>query len=298
MSMRRRLGFNFYDIFVYGFTIVFALICIYPIWYVFIGSITPSSTSAQQSLRLLPPLNPTLQFYKIVIYTKEFTHSILMSFMKTALGSAGALIFTAMMAYGVSKRNVMGMKLLNFIIVFLMFFGGGLIPTYLLYNQLHLLKSFWAMVIPAWISIGHFVIMRNYFSYNVSEELESAAVIDGANNIVLFFKIIIPISMPMFAAIFLFEAVGHWNDWTSYLYFVGNVKYMPFIVVLQEILTKPNGPLVQDATATALNVQQRTLPPASLVNTTIIVAMLPIMAIYPFLQKHFAQGILIGAVKG
>lgn len=298
MSMRHKLGYNFYDIFVYGFAIAFALICIYPMWYVFIGSITPSASTVQQSLRILPPGNPTLQYYKIVLYTREFSRSIFISFLKTALGAFGALILTAMMAYGVSKKNVMGMKTLNFIIVFLMFFGGGLIPTYLLYNQLHLLKSFWAMVIPGWVSIGHFVIMRNYFSYNVSEELEAAAVIDGANNVILFFKIIIPISMPMFAAIFLFEAVGHWNDWTSYLYFVGSVKYMPFIVVLQEILRNPNGPMVQEATSTALNVQHRILPPAALVNTTIIVAMLPIMAVYPFLQKHFAKGILIGAVKG
>ncbi|HOJ09457.1 MAG TPA: carbohydrate ABC transporter permease [Clostridiales bacterium] len=298
MNMKHKLGFNFYDVFVYAFTIAFAIFCIYPMWYVFIGSITPSASSAQQPLRILPPHNPTLEYYNIVLHAKEFKHSMFISFLKTIVGAIGSLIFTAMMAYGVSKRQVMGMKTLNFIIVFFMFFSGGLIPTYLLYGRMHLLKTFWVMVIPGFISIGHFVIMRNYFCYNVPEDLESAAVIDGANNIIIFFKIIIPISMPMFAAIFLFEAVGHWNDWTSYLYFVGEVKYMPFIVVLQEILRNPNGQIMRDATATVMNIQQRTLPPASLINTTIIVAMLPILVIYPFLQKHFAKGILIGAVKG
>lgn len=298
MKKEHKLRFNAYDIFVYIYTISFALICFYPIWYVFIGSITPSASSAQQSLRILPPANLTLDYYNVVLNAKEFKNAMLISFMKTAIGSIGALIFTAMMAYGVSKRHVMGMRTLNFIIVFLMFFGGGLIPTYLLYNQLHLLQTFWVMVIPGLITIGHFIIMRNYFAYNVPEDLESAAVIDGANNVIIFFRIVVPISMPMFAAIFLFEAVGHWNDWTSYLYFVGVVKFMPFIVVLQEILRNPNGPIIRSATSTAMNVLQRTLPPAALVNTTIIVAMLPIMILYPFLQKHFAKGILIGAVKG
>jgi len=296
--MKNKIGFNFFDIYVYLFCTLFALICFYPLWYVFIGSITLSQSYALHSLRFLPPRNPTLSYYAAVIFTPLFLNSFSISFFKTAVGACGSLIVTGMLAYGVSKKHITGMKTINFMIIFFMFFGGGLIPTYLLYINLRLIGTFWVMVLPSFVSIGHFIIMRNYFSYNVESELEDAALMDGANNIVIFFKIIIPVSRPMLAAIFLFEAVGHWNDWVSYLYFVRRTSLMPFIVVLQEVIRNPISYVNMQGSTIDVGEIPRVVPPASLVNTTIIIAMLPIMMLYPFLQKHFAKGIMIGAVKG
>jgi ABC-type sugar transport system, permease component len=153
------------------------------------------------------------------------------------------------------------------------------------------------MILPNMIAIGYFIIMRNYFEYSVSSEVEDAAIIDGANEFIMFFRIIIPLSTPMLAAILLFEAVGNWNDWTSYLYFVGKAELMPFVVVLQEILKNPNGYVSAQAASEGF-VSAKPVPPAGLVKATIVVAMLPIMCVYPFLQKHFAKGIMVGAVKG
>ena len=227
------------------------------------------------------------------IQAKHFSNT----FAKTLIGSLGALTLTSMTAYGIAKKEIIGMKTLNFMMVFLMFFGAGLIPTYLLFIDLSLIGTFWVMVIPGFVSIGHFIIMRNYFEYNVSKELENAATIDGANEIIMFFKIIIPISMPMLAAILMFEAVGHWNDWSSYIYFVNKSGIMPFIVVLQEILKNPNSYLSAQSAAGTIGFIKPTTP-EGLTKATIIVAMVPIMCLYPFLQKHFAKGIMIGAVKG
>lgn len=293
INMRNRLGYNFFDIFVYAFCGLFAFMCFYPLWYVLLGSLMPPEISARVSITLLLPQKMTLDYYSTILHGELFLHSLMISFLKTSITAVGAVFLTSMMAFGVSKSNIKGMKTMNFIMVFLYFFSGGLIPSFLTYLKLGLIGSFWAMVIPNLIYVGNFILMRNYFAYSVSKELEDAAVIDGANEFIMFFKIIIPVSMPMLAAILLFEAVGNWNDWVSYLYFVNRPESMPFVVVLQQILTSPNTFLATSGLAVI-----RPVPPDGLIKATIIVAIMPIMCVYPFLQKHFAKGIMIGAVKG
>ena len=293
INMRNRLGYNFFDIFVYAFCGLFAFMCFYPLWYVLLGSLMPPEISARVSITLLLPQKMTLDYYSTILHGELFLHSLMISFLKTSMTAIGAVFLTSMMAFGVSKSNIKGMKTMNFIMVFLYFFSGGLIPSFLTYLKLGLIGSFWAMVIPNLIYVGNFILMRNYFAYSVSKELEDAAVIDGANEFIMFFKIIIPVSMPMLAAILLFEAVGNWNDWVSYLYFVNRPESMPFVVVLQQILTSPNTFLATSGLAVI-----RPVPPDGLIKATIIVAIMPIMCVYPFLQKHFAKGIMIGAVKG
>lgn len=296
-NIKNRLGFNFYDIFIYAFCGIFSLLCFYPLWFVLIGSITPVDISLRQSLILFLPEHITFEYFAAIIRGSLFTNSLLISFLKTSITSVGSLILTSMTAYGVSKKHVKGMKVANFVMVSLMFFTGGLIPSYLLYLKLSLIRTLWVMILPNMIAIGYFIIMRNYFEYSVSSEVEDAAIIDGANEFIMFFRIIIPLSTPMLAAILLFEAVGNWNDWTSYLYFVGKAELMPFVVVLQEILKNPNGYVSAQAASEGF-VSAKPVPPAGLVKATIVVAMLPIMCVYPFLQKHFAKGIMVGAVKG
>lgn len=288
---------NLFDIGAVTLTFMFGVLCFYPMWYVFIASITPWDRYLDNTFKIFPVFPPTLEYYKYIFIsgTKMFTRAMFISFSKTVLGSFGALFITSMMAYAVSKKHIKGMKMINFIMVFTLFFGGGLIPYYLLIKDLRLLNTFAAMVVPLLLNIGHFIIMRNYFSYSVPPSLEDAALIDGANEVNMFFKIIIPISMPMLAAIFLFEAVYHWNDYYSYLILVSEATLQPFVWILRRILIDTDR-MFSTTDVTSL-MQDRYVPPEGIKMATIIVAMLPIIILYPFLQKHFAKGILIGAVK-
>jgi ABC-type glycerol-3-phosphate transport system permease component len=207
-----------------------------------------------------------------------------------------SVLVTAMFAYGVSKRYVVGTRTLNVLMVFTLFFGGGLIPTYLLLVQLGLIRTFWAMILPFVLNTGHFIIMRNFFSYSVPAELEDAALIDGSTEFRTFFLVVMPLSKAMIAAIFLFEAVFHWNDYYSFLMFVREPKLMPFVSLLQRVLEDPIYTL-RSASGQMYVEEEGLPPPKQLVMTTIVLAMAPIMMLYPFLQRHFAKGILIGAVK-
>lgn len=294
---KMKLNFNLFDVFVFAFCVTFAIICFYPMWYVFVVSVTPYKDFINKSLVLFPPLKPDFQYYVAIFTSQLFKNSIIVSVVKTLIGTLLSVLVTSMMAYGVSKSKIKGMKTINFLVVFTMFFSGGLIPTYFLYRDLHLLKTFWVMVIPSALSTVYFIIMRNYFSYSVPSELEEAATIDGANDIKVFYKIVLPISIPMMAAISLFIAVIHWNDYYNYMMYVNVTKYQPYVWVLRRMLVEHSLANQLSAGAAAAMGTPK-IPAFALRMATIVCAMLPIMVVYPFLQKYFAKGILIGAVKG
>ncbi len=295
-SMRQRLGFNFYDVFVVTFCVLFALICFYPMWYVFIASLTPYEEFVKGGLMLWPTGGVDFQYYNVIFNNSSFVSSLWISASKTVIGTALSLLVTSTMAYAVSKVHVPGMKVLNLLTVFTMFFSGGLVPTYMLYKDLGLIRSYWVMVIPYALSITYYIVMRNYFSYSVSSELEDAASIDGCNEVRIFFQIILPLSKPMLAAVGLFLAVGFWNDYYSYMMYISSKPALqPFAWVLRRVLT--DSQMMAQMRSGATSVGSQLPPPMALRMATIICAMLPIMCVYPFLQKHFAKGIMIGAVK-
>lgn len=295
-SMRQRLGFNFYDVFVLVFCVSFAIICFYPMWYVFIASVTPYEEFVKGGLMLWPSGGVDLQYYKTIFSNSSFTTSLWISASKTVIGTALSLLITSTMAYAVSKVYVPGMKLINVLAVFTMFFTGGLIPTYILYMDLNLIRTYWVMVLPYGFSITYFIIMRNYFSYSVPKDLEDAARIDGCNEVGVFFRVLLPLSKPMLAAVGLFLAVGFWNDYYSYMMYIANKSELqPFAWVLRRVLT--DSAMMAQVRQGAADFGAQLPPPMALRMATIICAMLPIMCVYPFLQKHFAKGILIGAVK-
>lgn len=294
--MRQRLGFNFYDVFVVTFCVLFALICFYPMWYVFIASLTPYEEFVKGGLMLWPTGGVDFQYYNVIFNNSSFISSLWISASKTVVGTALSLLVTSTMAYAVSKVHVPGMKVLNLLTVFTMFFSGGLVPTYMLYKDLGLIRSYWVMVIPYALSITYYIVMRNYFSYSVSSELEDAASIDGCNEVRIFFQIILPLSKPMLAAVGLFLAVGFWNDYYSYMMYISSKPALqPFAWVLRRVLT--DSQMMAQMRSGATSVGSQLPPPMALRMATIICAMLPIMCVYPFLQKHFAKGIMIGAVK-
>ncbi len=295
-SMRQALGFNFYDVFVLVFCIGFALVCFYPLWYVLIASVTPYEEFVKGGLMLWPSGGIDLQYYKTIFSNSSLVNSMWISVSKTVIGTVLSLLVTSTMAYAVSKSYVRGMKLLNVLVVFNLFFSGGLIPQYLLYMDLGLIRNYWVMVLPGALNITYFIIMRNYFSYSVPSELEEAARIDGCNDISVFFRVIIPLSKPMLAAVGLFIAVIQWNDYYQYMVFIASKPLLqPFAWVLRRILTDQT--MMSQVRNGAMSLGAQLPPPMALRMATIICAMLPIMCVYPFLQKHFAKGMMLGAVK-
>ena len=295
-SMKQAIGFNFYDVFVVLFCVIFAIICFYPMWYVFVASITPYEQFVKGGTLLWPNGGIDFQYYQVIFNNASFVSSLWISASKTVIGTLMCLIITSTMAYAVSKAYVPGMKLLNVLTVFTMFFGGGLIPTYILYIRLKLIRTYWVMVLPYGLSITYFIIMRNYFSYSVSKELEEAARIDGCNDVKVFFRVILPLSKPMLAAVGLFIAVSFWNDYYSYMMYIATKPALqPFAWVLRRVLTESS--MISQMRNGAADFADQLPPPMALRMATIICAMTPIMCVYPFLQKHFAKGVMIGAVK-
>ena len=294
--MLQTVGFNFYDVFVYAFCILFALICVYPMWYVLICSITPYEEYIKGGLMLWPTGGVDLQYYQAIFNTKAFTTSMWISVSKTVLATVLSLLVTSTMAYACSKVHIRGMKLVNALVVFNLFFTGGLIPQYMLYQDLGLLRSYWVMVIPGALNITYFIIMRNYFSYSVPKELEEAAMIDGCTEVGVFFRIVTPVSRSMLAAVALFIAVINWNDYYNYMMFISNkTNLQPFVWILRRMLVDQS--MVNTVRRGAVGLGLELPPPMALRMATIICAMVPIMCVYPFLQKHFTSGITLGAIK-
>lgn len=295
-TMLQVAGFNFYDVFVYAFCIIFALICVYPMWYVLICSITPYEEYIKGGLMLWPTGGVDLQYYQAIFSTKAFTTSMWISVSKTVLATVLSLLVTATMAYACSKTHVRGMKLVNALVVFNLFFTGGLIPQYMLYRDLNLLGSYWVMVIPGALNITYFIIMRNYFTYSVPKELEEAALIDGCTEVGVFFRIVTPVSRSMLAAVALFIAVINWNDYYNYMMFISNkTNLQPFVWILRRMLVDQS--MMNTVRRGAVGLGMQLPPPMALRMATIICAMVPIMCVYPFLQKYFTSGITLGAIK-
>ena len=288
-------GFNFYNVFVTLFCVIFGLICFYPLWYCIVASVMPYDEYIKGGLMLWFK-GFDFQYYIQIFHTKVYTNSLVISVLKTVLSTALSLFVTSTMAYAVSKVHVRGMRFINALVVFNLFFAGGLVPTYLLYKGLHLIGSFWVMVLPGALNITYFIIMRNYFSFSVSRDLEEAAMIDGCNEFGIFFRIVMPLSRGMIAAVGLFIAVINWNDYYSYMMFISNkTNLQPFAWVLHRMLTDAS--MMNQIRNGAVSLGFTLPPPMALRMATIICATLPIMVVYPFIQPYFTSGMTLGAVK-
>lgn len=293
--MLQKFRFNFYDVFVLLFVGLFALLCVYPMWYVLIASVTPYAEFVKGGI-LLFPRGIDFQYYQAIFSTRSFLNSMWISVSKTVIGTLLSVIITSSMAYGVSKTHIKGMKLINALVVFNLFFAGGLIPQYMLYKDLGLLRSYWVMIIPGALNITYFIIMRNYYSYSVPKALEEAAMLDGCSEIGTYFRVVIPISTSMLAAIALFIAVIEWNDYYNYMMFIANKpELQPFAWILRRMLVDQT--MMNQVRKGAMSLTNTLPPPMALRMATIICAMVPILCVYPFLQKYFTSGITLGAVK-
>ncbi|WJH36709.1 carbohydrate ABC transporter permease [Paenibacillus sp. CC-CFT747] len=213
---------------------------------------------------------------------------------RVVMGTALNLLFTSMLAYGLSRKGMPGREWMITLIFLTMLFGGGLIPTYLLLKYLHLTDTFWVMIVPGLISAWNLLIMRNFFS-QIPESLIESATIDGATPFTILARIVFPLSLPTFATIGLFYAVGHWNAWFDATIYINNPELLPVQVLLRRVVLTMSS---QDLNADIMGALTNKPTPQSLRGAMIVLTTVPILFVYPFLQKHFIKGALTGSLKG
>ncbi|WP_284638961.1 carbohydrate ABC transporter permease [Paenibacillus silviterrae] len=289
----RTIGGTIFDLSNYVLLGLVGIVSVLPFLYVIAGSFASDAELTKRAVFLIPETFTT-SAYEFIFSTDTIIKSIWVSIYVTVLGTLVNLFFTVSMAYALSKRNLMGRNTVLNLIIFSMLFGGGLIPTYLVVRELHLLDTYWALMIPGAISAFNLIIVKNFFQ-ELPPELEEAAKIDGCSELGLLWKIVLPLSMPVLATFTLFYAVGHWNNFFSALLYINDPSKWPLQVMLRQIV------LLSQAAAGDLNSMDPSFvkpPEQSIKMAVIVVGTIPILLVYPFLQKHFAKGVLIGSVKG
>ncbi|RJX40153.1 carbohydrate ABC transporter permease [Paenibacillus pinisoli] len=286
------VGVNYTLLFLLGF------VAFYPFWNAAVISFNSGSDTMLGGITFWPR-EFTLSNYEVVFKDKRLIDGFIISVLRTGAGTLLSIIATAIFAYGMTKREMMGRKFYMVMCIITMYFSGGLIPSYLLIRELGLMNSFWVMIIPGIISVWNMIIFRTFFK-GIPAGLEESAAIDGASNWGIFFRIVLPLSGPVIATLSLFTAVYHWNDWFAPSIYISNVDLLPIQTKLQQILNS-NIMLEQmqnlDSASQGRMGAMRAVTTKSLSMATMMVATVPILCVYPFVQKYFVKGVLIGSLK-
>jgi putative aldouronate transport system permease protein len=282
------------DVILYVVLTLFALSTLFPLYYVVIVSITPYSEVLRNGGFIIWPKETTWAAYREIFGGVRIPDALKVTAFITVVGTLFNLIVTVLLAYPLSKKNLEGRNYVLLAIVFTMLFSGGLIPTYLVVRGLGLYNTVWAMIIPGMVSTFNLLIMKTYFE-NLPEEVEEAAKVDGCGDVRTLASIVLPLSMPIIATVGLFYGVGHWNEYFKGLMYVSDKTLEPMQVVLRNMITSPN---VTSELMMGAAQEMDPLPPETVKMATVTVAILPVLILYPFLQKYFIRGMLLGAIKG
>ncbi|MEF2246181.1 MULTISPECIES: carbohydrate ABC transporter permease [unclassified Paenibacillus] len=295
--MRLSLGDRMLQRTIYVFLTLLAIVMLYPFWNSLVISFNLGSDTSLGGVTLWPRAF-TLENYYIVFRDQRLLNSFWISIARTLAGTVLSVFFTALLAYGMSKKVLYLRKYYMVFFIVTMFFSGGLIPTFMLVRSLGMLNTFWVFIIPALISVYHMIVIRTFFSA-LPDGLEESAKIDGCSNYGIFFRIVVPISGPVLATISLFTAVGHWNDWFTGAIYVSKDHLLPIQTLLRQIMNSNIMTEISSSNAIALDHmnRNRTVTTKSLTMATMMVATIPIILTYPFLQKYFVKGVLIGSMK-
>ena len=277
--------------------LILLVVFVWPLWFVVIASVSDPGEVWQGHV-ILFPRGITLDAYEEVVQYKTIWTGYLNTLLYTLLGTAINMALTVCGAYPLSRKDFPPRKILIFILMVTMYFSGGLIPTYLVVNRLGLIDTVWAMVIPNAISVFNIIITRTYFMNSIPASLQEAATLDGASSFQYLIRVVLPLSKPILAVVGLYYAVGHWNDFYSALIYIYDDSMLPLQSFLRDILmstklTLNNMSGVDMATAAAKAQLAQTLK-----YSVIIVSTVPVLCIYPFIQKYFVKGVMIGSVKG
>ena len=292
MKVKRSKGERIFGVFNYAFLSLIMVICLYPVWYVAVASFSDSNQLMQHSGPLLSPLGFSIDAYKKVFQNPMIAKGYMNTLFIVVVGVVLDLIMTSLGAYFLSRKNVMFKRGIMMLIVFTMFFSGGMIPFYLNLKDLSLTGSHWGLIIPFMINTYNMIILRTSFE-SIPDSLIEAAQIDGAGHITVLTKVVLPLSKAILAVMVLYYGVSIWNSWFWASAIIRDREMYPLQVILREILMQNDvssmttGSSAVDTEAIGMTIRY----------ATIIVATVPILCVYPFLQKHFTKGTMVGAVK-
>ena len=280
-----------FDLFNIAFTLLFALLVIYPFYNCILISITPQFIYAREPFMLYPKAF-TWESYYVVFENRVLFTGMGVTVIITLVGVVYNMVLTLLLAYAFNKEFLFK-KFFLYMIIFTMYFSGGLIPFYLLVKDLGLMDNLMSMVLPTGVSIAYMTVMRKYFAA-LPEELEESAKLDGANELTILFRIVMPISMPMVVTFCLYYGVERWNEWWYGMLFIKDAFKQPLQLVLRGIIQAAGN------TNTSSHLLEAGIIPFNdgIKMASIVITMFPIMCVYPFLQKYFVKGLAIGAVKG
>lgn len=291
-------SYKLFKVINYTFMVILIIVILFPYLNVFAVALSDSSKVNMTGLMVIPK-SPTIQNFKVLFLDKNLVKSFIITISRLFTGVILTLTVEFMAAYAISKKNLPGRKQFTIFLMLPMYISGGLVPTYILFSKIGLLNNFLVYVLPFALGFYEIIIMRTYL-YTIPESLEESAKLDGASHMRILWNIYFPLSAPIIATCALFQCVFHWNDWTTTLYFVTNRRLYSLQYVLVEILRESErmAKVVQEAILKGM------MPPETTPSTTIgirsaqiILTTLPIILFYPFLQKYFIKGMLIGGVK-
>lgn len=292
-TIKKKNRMSLFEVFIYIFFGILALLTIYPFYNVLIVSFSNTITNATYSPYLYPHVID-LTGYKTIMKDPYFFKSLGTTLFVTIVGTSLNMFFSVTAAYVLSKKRLVGRRLFLSAILFTMLFSGGLIPTYLVVSDLGLINSIWSMVLPSLVSTYYLIIMKNYFS-GLPSSLEEAARIDGANEFTILTRIYVPISAPFMATFTLFYSVERWNEWWNAFLYINDKNIKPLQIYLRDVLVNFNSQLATQAQS--MMTSQNKVFIQSIQMATIIITMLPILCVYPFVQQYFVKGVMIGSIK-
>jgi putative aldouronate transport system permease protein len=285
-------GSKCFDRINYTLLALFSLITFLPFVYVVAGSFADSNPMTSMDFMLFPT-KFSLTGYQYIFTTNTIPWSLVITVYITVVGTLVNLVFTSLMAYPLSKPDLKGRRIILLLVLFTMMFSGGMIPTFLIVKSLGLLDSLWSLILPTAISAFNLIILKSFFQ-QLPEEMEDAAKMDGAGHVGILLRIVVPLSLPAMATFGLFYAVHHWNTFFQAVLYINDANKWPIQVWLRQIVILASG-----GVGDSQNMESEALPSAEVIKMAVIViSTVPILLVYPFLQKHFAKGVLIGSVKG
>lgn len=290
--MRQSKGERIFSVFNAVILTAVVIICFYPIYYVLISSISDSSQLAAYSGFRYKPVGFSLEAYKQVFKNPSILNSYKNTMLYVSVGTAVNMLMTCIASYVLTLKKLVINRFLNKLIIFTMFFSGGMIPLFLLVKNMGLLDSMWALILPVAINTFNMLIMKTSFE-GIPESLMESARVDGATDLRILFQIVLPLSKPILATMVLYYGVANWNSWFNAMVYLRTRALYPVQLILREILVTSNAlSLSGDVSGDIIDISK------SVQYATIIVVTLPILLIYPFLQKYFVKGMTAGAVKG
>ncbi|MDF2939185.1 MAG: transporter permease [Paenibacillaceae bacterium] len=290
--MKRSVGDAAFDSVNHILLMLLGLATLYPFLYVLGLSLSTAQEVNLLGLRLFPA-EPTLEIYRKVLESSKLYSAYVYTIARTVLGVCLTVFLVTLTAYPLAKKSLPHRGLFMKLLVFSMLFNGGLVPSYLLMKNLGLMNSIWALVLPGAVGAFNLIIVRNFFESIPAEVLESARM-DGAGELVIYFRIMLPLSVPILAVIALWSAVGHWNAWFDAMIYINDTKKQVLQLFIRRTVLENSGTIVDDQAM----LDPSMITPQNLKAALIMVVMLPILCVYPFIQRFFAKGIMLGSVKG